>query len=104
MPSECKRVWIQIWPENVPPGPNLDQTVYKGCQQAALVGKASSNSYTIGCPSVRGDNPRALVRGLSYVQVDKHGTTILCHINQYMCIDVAHHDIFNANVGKGGII
>ena len=37
------------------------------------------NSYTMGCPPVRGDNPRALASGLSYVQVDKHGITILCH-------------------------
>ena len=35
------------------------------------------NSYTMGCPPVRGDNPRALASGLSYVQVDKHGITIL---------------------------
>ena len=28
----------------------------------------------MGCPPVRGDNPRALASGLSYVQVDKHGT------------------------------
>ena len=35
------------------------------------------NSYTIACPPVRGDNPRALANGLSYVQVDKHGITIL---------------------------
>ena len=34
-----------------------------------------SNSYTMGCPPVRGDNPRALASGLSYVQVDKHGMT-----------------------------
>ena len=27
----------------------------------------------MGCPPVRGDNPRALASGLSYVQVDKHG-------------------------------
>ena len=38
-----------------------------------------SNSYTMGCPPVRGDNPRALASGLSYVQVDKHGVTILYH-------------------------
>ena len=38
-----------------------------------------SNSYTMGCPPVRGDNPRALARGLSYVQVDKHGIAILFH-------------------------
>ena len=42
----------------------------------------TSNSYTIGCPPVRGDNPRALASGLSYVQVDKHGITILCHLHQ----------------------
>ena len=29
------------------------------------------NSYTMACPPVRGDNPRALASGLSYVQVDK---------------------------------
>ena len=42
----------------------------------------TSNSYTIGCPPVRGDNPRALASGLSYVQVDKHGITILYHLHQ----------------------
>ena len=40
------------------------------------------NSYTMGCPPVRGDNPRALASGLSYVQVDKHGITTLCHLHQ----------------------
>ena len=40
-------------------------------------------SYTMGCPPVRGDNPRALASGLSYVQVDKHGTTILYHLHQW---------------------
>ena len=35
---------------------------------------SSCNSYTMGCPPVRGDNSRALASGLSYVQVDKHGT------------------------------
>ena len=29
-----------------------------------------SNSYTMGCPPVRGDNPQALAGGLSYVQAD----------------------------------
>ena len=33
----------------------------------------------MGCPPVRGDNPRALASGLSYVQVDKQGITILYH-------------------------
>ena len=30
-----------------------------------------SNSYTMGCPPVGGDNPQALVSGLSDAQVDK---------------------------------
>ena len=51
----------------------------------------------MGCPPVRGDNPRALARGLSYVHVDKHGITILYHISE----DLAHHEIFQA---KGGIM
>ena len=42
-----------------------------------------SNSYTMGCPSVHGDNPRALASRLSYVQVDKHnGITILYLLHQ----------------------
>ena len=48
----------------------------------------------MGCPPVRGDNPRALASGLSYVQVDKHGITSLYHL---------HHEMFCAKVGKGGI-
>ena len=36
----------------------------------------------MGCPPVHGDNPRALASGLSYVQVDKHGITILYHLHQ----------------------
>ena len=43
---------------------------------------ATSHSYTMGCPPVRGDNPRALASGLSYVQVDKHGITFLYHLHQ----------------------
>ena len=50
----------------------------------------------MGCPPVRGDNPRALASSLSYVQVDKHGITILY-------VDLAHHNIFHVKVGKGGI-
>ena len=41
-----------------------------------------SNSYTMGCPPVRGDIPRALASGLSYVHVGKHGITILYHLHQ----------------------
>ena len=41
-----------------------------------------SNSYTMGCPPVRGDNPRALASGLSYVQADKHAITILYRLHQ----------------------
>ena len=41
----------------------------------------TSNSYTMDCPPVRGDNSRALASGLSYVQVDKHNLTILYHLH-----------------------
>ena len=51
----------------------------------------------MGCPPVRGDNPRALASGLSYLQVDKHGITILYHLHQY------GREIYHAKVGKGGI-
>ena len=40
-------------------------------------------SYIMGCLPVRGDNPRALASGLSNVQVDKHGITILYHLHQW---------------------
>ena len=36
----------------------------------------------MGCPHVRGENQRALVSGLSYVQVDKQGIIILYHLHQ----------------------
>ena len=51
----------------------------------------------MGCPPVRGDNPRALVSGLSYVQVVIHGITILYHLHQ-CTVYLAHHEIFRANV------
>ena len=41
-----------------------------------------TNNNSMGCPSVRGDDPRALASRLSYVQVDKHGITILYHLHQ----------------------
>ena len=52
-----------------------------------------SNSYIMGCPPVRGDKPRALASGLSYmyVQVDKHGITILYHL--YQCRFCTSRDI-----------
>ena len=60
-----------------------------------------SNSYTMGCPPVRGDNPRALASGLYYVQVDKHGITIY---TTYISVDLAHQVIFHAKVGKSGVL
>ena len=48
----------------------------------ANVGKRGiSNIYSMGCPPVRGDNPRAFASGLSYVQVEKHVMTILYHLH-----------------------
>ena len=49
---------------------------------AKFVFYITRNSYTMGCPSVRGDYPLALASGLSYGQVDKHGITILYHLHQ----------------------
>ena len=51
----------------------------------------------MGCPPVRGDNPQALASGLSYVQVDK-----LFYVTN-ISVDLAHHEIFHAKDGKGGI-
>ena len=58
--------------------PKLDTTCPNSKKQLISF-HTLSISYTMGCPPVRGDNPRALASGLSYVQVDKHGITILCH-------------------------
>ena len=52
------------------------------------------------CPPVRGDNPRALASGLSYVKVDTHGKLFY---TIYISVDLAHHEIFRAIVCKGGI-
>ena len=54
----------------------------------------------MGYPPVRGDNPRALASGLSYVQADKHGITILDHLHQ--CRPCTSRDI-HSKVGKVGI-
>ena len=45
----------------------------------------------MGCPPVRRDIPGALASGLSYVQVDKHGITILYH--QIQCRPCTSRDI-----------
>ena len=56
----------------------------------------------MGCPPVREDNPRALARGLSYVQVAKHGSLYLFYTTN-ISVDLANHKIVRAKVGKGGI-
>ena len=55
---------------------------------------------TIVCLPVRGDNPRALASGLSYVMVDKHGITILYHLHQ--CRPCTSRD-HRAKFGMSGI-
>ena len=59
----------------------LDKVPYHHAVYINLFGRIC-NSYTMGCPPVRGDNPRALASGLSYGQVDKHGITSLYHLHQ----------------------
>ena len=51
---------------------------------------STEHRYTMGCPPVRGDNPRALASGLSFVQVGKHDITILYHLHQ--CIPCTLRD------------
>ena len=41
------------------------------------------NSFTMGCPPVRGNNTRAVASGLSYGQVDKHGIIYFYYILLY---------------------
>ena len=53
-----------------------------GSSESALVKMPHVISYTMACPPVRGDNSRALASELSYVQLDKHGITILYHLHQ----------------------
>ena len=47
----------------------------------------------MGCTSVRRESI-SLSEWIFYVQVDKHGKII---------VDIAHHDIVRAKVGKAGI-
>ena len=60
----------------------VDQTRFYHYGSSADENSALSNSYTMGCPPVRGDNPQALASGLFYVQVDKHGITIFRHLHE----------------------
>ena len=54
----------------------------------------------MGCSPVHGDNLRDSASELSYMQVDKHGITFYTF---YIGVDLAHHEIFDAKAGKGGI-
>ena len=49
----------------------------------------------MACAPVRGDNPRASASGFSMVNYISYHT--------HTTIDRAHHEIFGAKVGKGGI-
>ena len=64
------------------------------------MGTLLSNGYTMACPPVRGDNPQTLAGGLSCVQVNKHGITILYHLNE--CRPCTSHDIIAKGWYKGG--
>ena len=41
-----------------------------------------------------------LVSAFSPIQVDSHG---IIFYTTYICVDLAHYEIFHAKVGKGGI-
>ena len=57
-------------------------------------------SYIMVCPSVRGDNTPALATGLSPVQEGKQWFNFY---TIYISVDLAHYEIFHADVGKSGI-
>ena len=61
---------------------------------AALTDTHISNSYTMGYPPVRGDNPRALASGLSCVQADNPSYNFF--YTTHISVDRAHHEIFRA--------
>ena len=53
----------------------------------------------MACLPVHGDNPGALVSGLSNscIQVDKHGIT---NFTSYTCVDLVHHEICRVKLVK----
>ena len=51
------------------------------------------------CSPVRGDNPRALASGLSYVQVDKNMVYLV--YTTFINVDLALYKVSHAKVGKG---
>ena len=62
---------------------------------AQCIAIALCNSYTMGCPPVCGDNPRAkLFDYLAYRWT---------FYTTYISVDLAHHEILRAKVGKSGI-
>ena len=56
----------------------------------------------MGCPPVRGDNPRALASGLSPRTGGQ--PMVKLYYTTYISVDLAYQMIFHAKVGKGGII
>ena len=61
------------------------------------------NSYTMVCPPVPGDNPRALPGGLCLVKAEKY----CCFIPPFISIDLSSCEIFRVKMescGRCGII
>ena len=60
-----------------------------------------SNSYTMGCLPVRGDNPTSYSM---WIILRTGGQTwYILFYTTYICVDLAHDEIFRAKCGKGGI-
>ena len=68
--ADCKEVEVR---------PDKVEVVASACFPllGAVNWQSLGSSCTMACLPVSGDNPQALASGLSYVQVDKHGITIL---------------------------
>ena len=57
----------------------------------------------MACPSVHGDNLRALASGLSNVQVENMVYIVTTFFTTYISVYPAHHEIFRAQVSEGGL-
>ena len=73
--------WVTVGRQSLEDDTCLGKPVTSKVHDIVLADGKLRNSYIMGCPPVRGDNPRALASGLFNVQVDKHGITILYHLH-----------------------
>ena len=67
-------------------------------EQLLKIKERLCNNYTMVCPSVRGDTPRALASGLSPVQADNPWYYYLIHLYHPQKCRLVQKEIFRAKV------